>query len=262
MTIVPADLASVAADAAEAGSAVLRGLRDQRRSITLKTERLDVVTDADMAAQAAVLDVLSAARPQDAILTEEGVDITGCSGVRWIVDPLDSTANYARGIPIYSVSVAAEDEEGLAASAVGDPERHVIYGTERGARAVRRNAADVKAEHPTDRRRAVALFGLGPRSSPAHPRTALVPAHLLAEFGKVRSPGSPALGLAWVAAGVADVAYYEMDFSTWDIAAGTLLCLEAGLEVLSVGPAAPGLSPRLLAGPRALIEPSATVLLR
>lgn len=97
------------------------------------------------------------------------------------------------------------------------------------------------------------LFGRGPRMTAEHPRPSIVPAALFARFGKVRSPGSPALGLAWVAAGLADLAYYEMDFSAWGIAAGTLLCQEAGLAVISEPPIAEGLSPRLLAGTPRLV---------
>lgn len=247
-------LESLAIESCRAGMAALIGRRLRVRDIVQKGDRLDILTDADLAAQDAVLSIIRAARPDDAILSEEDVDTLGTSGHKWLVDPLDSTANYARGLPIYSVSVAVEDQEGAVAAAVGDPERDVVYSCSRGDRVVRRDGVALMPWHAADPGKALVLFGMGPRSTAQHPRTALVPAVLLGAFGKVRSPGSPALGLSWVAAGIADLAYYEMDFSDWDISAGCLLCAEAGLSVILAGPLADGLSPRLLAGVPSLVR--------
>lgn len=241
--------------------AALTDCLSHSRHVVQKGNRLDIVTDADIASQTAVLSVICHARPDDAILSEESVDMRGKSGLTWVVDPLDSTANYARGIPIYSVSVAVTDPDGALAAAVGDPERNVVYSSTRGQGVVRRSGEPVAPFHATDPSRALALFGMGPRTTTAHPRTSVVPAALLREFGKVRSPGSPALGLSWVATGLADLAYYEMDFSDWDVSAGCLLCREAGLSVILAGPLADGLSRRLLAGVPELVRTIARPLL-
>ena len=87
--------------------------------------------------------------------------------------------------------------------------------------------------------------GWGPRSSGR--RQGHVAGSLIHRVGKVRSPGSPALGLAWTALGRFDAAFYEMDFSDWDVAAGAFLCECAGLTVRREPADAPDSSPRLLA---------------
>jgi myo-inositol-1(or 4)-monophosphatase len=221
---------------------------EARGEARFKGAGLDVVTDADLAAEAAAIALLAQLRPDDGVVGEEGGERPGTSGVVWLIDPIDSTANYARGIPLYSVSVAARDPNGVVAAAVGDPERDAVFSTFRTAGGIRLNGIAVERPESPPAQRALAIFGMGMRSRPEHPRHSLVATTLFGTFGKVRSPGSPALGLAWTAAGLADVAYYEQDFNDWDVAAGSLLCSEAGLGVAFLGPAAAGLSPRLAAG--------------
>ncbi|MBS1838758.1 MAG: hypothetical protein JST64_13780, partial [Actinobacteria bacterium] len=92
---------------------------------------------------------------------------------------------------------------------------------------------------------AMVAVGWGPRSSGR--RQGHVAESLIHRVGKVRSPGSPALGLAWTALGRFDAAYYEMDFNDWDVAAGTFLCECAGLTVRREPADAADSSHRLLA---------------
>ena len=233
--------------------AILRAGRGARRRVAFKGERLNIVTDADLDSEAAILAVIGEARPDDGVISEERPPTAGTTGLSWLVDPLDSTANYARDIPIYSVSIAVRDETRLLAGAVGDPERDVVYSTAQHAGEVRVDGLAAHPRHVSDPSRALALFGVS-RDAPGHRRTSIVPATLIGLFGKVRSPGSPALGLAWLAAGRADLAYYELDFNDWDVGAGVLLCQEAGLSVTLSPPLAAGLGRRLLAGVPELVE--------
>ena len=250
----PAELERVAVAACRAGMTVLRSGRGAQRRVAFKGERLNIVTDADLDSEAAILAVISEARPDDAVISEERPATAGTTGLSWLVDPLDSTANYARDIPIYSVSIAVHDATRVLAGAVGDPERDVVYSTARDAGEVRVDGRAAQPRHVSDPSRALALFGVSRHGAPGHPRTSIVPATLIGLFGKVRSPGSPALGLAWLAAGRADLAYYEMDFNDWDVSAGVLLCREAGLSVTLSAPLADGLGRRLLAGVPELVE--------
>lgn len=251
----PAVLERLAIAACRAGMAVLRSSRGTQRRVAFKGERLNIVTDADLDSEAAILAVIGEARPDDGVISEERPATAGTTGLSWLIDPLDSTANYARDIPIYSVSIAVRDETRvLLAAAVGDPERDVVYSTARHAGEVRVDGLAARPRHVSDPSRALALFGVSRHGAPGHPRTSIVPATLIEVFGKVRSPGSPALGLAWVAAGRADLAYYEMQFNDWDISAGVLLCREAGLSVTLSAPLAGGLGRRLLAGVPELVE--------
>src|SRR5436305_1206841 len=102
-------LLDVALDAANGAAAILRGgFRQARVDVHTKSSPTDMVSEMDRAAEAHIDSVLTARRPDDAVLAEEGTDRAGTTGVRWIVDPLDGTTNYLFGIPDYTVSVAAE----------------------------------------------------------------------------------------------------------------------------------------------------------
>src|SRR4051812_13702121 len=96
-----AQLLQVAERAARAAAAVLVEHRGRRGpgAVSTKSSPTDLVSEADVAAEAAIREVLAAERPDDAILGEEGADTPGTSGLRWIVDPLDGTVNYLFGIP-------------------------------------------------------------------------------------------------------------------------------------------------------------------
>jgi myo-inositol-1(or 4)-monophosphatase len=236
------DLLEGAVAAARAGGAVLvEGLR-RPKQVELKTERASIVTWADVTAQEAILGVIRERFPGHAVLAEE--DHAGAGGaeaaeprVTWLVDPLDGTSNYAHGVPFACTSVAVRDSEGLAAGAIFDPFREELFT------ASRRGGAWLGDERLTV-------------SAVASPDAALVCTGIqsddpdaIAAFGRrvvalsracrgVRCVGSPALCLAYVAAGRID-AFLERDATfAWDVGAGALLITEAGglIEDLDGGP--------------------------
>lgn len=212
--------------------------------ISTKSSPADVVTDADLASERVVRDVVLSHRPADGMLAEEGTSIEGTSGVSWVLDPIDSTANFARGIPIWSISLAAMDARGVLAGVVAfPPGGEVISATADSG--VLLNGSRTFLGPPPSLSAAMVAVGWGPRSSGR--RQGHVAGSLIHRVGKVRSPGSPALGLAWTALGRFDAAYYEMDFSDWDVAAGAFLCECAGLTVRREPADAVDSSPRLLA---------------
>src|SRR5262249_11361013 len=96
--------------AVEAGALLLARLAEERTSVGTKSSLTDMVTEMDRASEAHIVRQLRAARPDDAILGEEGGDIVaGTSGSRWLIDPLDGTTNYLCRFPAWAVSVAAAD---------------------------------------------------------------------------------------------------------------------------------------------------------
>ena len=238
--------------AVAAAADVLRdrfGASDLR--ISTKGSPADVVTDADLASEHVVRDVLLSARPTDGMLAEEGTSIEGTSGVSWVLDPIDSTANFARGIPIWSISLAAMSTSGVLAGVVAfPPGSEVISAT--AASGVLLNGSRASLGPPPSLSASMVAVGWGPRSSGR--RQGRVAESLIHRVGKVRSPGSPALGLAWTALGRFDAAYYEMDFSDWDVAAGSFLCECAGLIVQREPADAADSSHRLLAARPELVE--------
>ena len=238
--------------AVDAAAEVLRGrFGADDLHISTKASPADVVTDADLASERVVRDLLLADRPSDGILAEEGTSIEGSSGISWVLDPIDSTANFARGIPIWSISLAAMDERGVLAGVVAfPPGGEVVSGTVSSG--VLLNGEKVSLGPPPTLPGSMVAIGWGPRSSGR--RQGRVAESLIHRVGKVRSPGSPALGLAWTALGRFDAAYYEMDFNEWDVAAGAFLCECAGLTVRREGSDAADSSHRLLAARPELAE--------
>lgn len=248
------DVLRLADEAARAAGAVLlERYGGPATGLTAKTSRTDLVSDADRAAETAVVEILRAARPGDAIVAEEGGggDGAGDGALHWLVDPLDGTINYLWGVPHWCVSVAAADAAGTLAAVVHDPLRGETFRARRGAGAeldgvpLRLSPAPPLAE---------ALVGTGfdYRAEERERQGARV-ARLLPRVRDVRRFGAAALDLAWVAAGRLD-AYFERGVSPWDWAAGALVVEEAG-GVVQTMPAGWGSPMGVVAGPEALVAP-------
>ena len=109
MTATGLELHDLALTTARSAVELVRG--GAERGVTVaatKSSDVDVVTETDRSVEQHIRDALLAARPDDAVVGEEGDDEPGTSGVRWIVDPIDGTVNFLYGIPQYAVSIAAE----------------------------------------------------------------------------------------------------------------------------------------------------------
>ena len=107
--------------AVEAGDRALSGRRSDAVKATTKSSTTDLVTIHDRAAEEAIVAGLGAARPDDAIVGEEGTNRAGTSGISWFVDPIDGTTNFVYDLPLWSTSIAATDAEGALVGAVYAP---------------------------------------------------------------------------------------------------------------------------------------------
>ncbi len=198
------------------------------RGVSAKSSRTDLVSDADRAADALVVERIRSAYPDDAIVSEEGGRVDGRSGRTWYVDPLDGTINYLYGMPHWSVSIACADGDGAVAGVVYDPVRAELFSAGRGAGATlgpRRLAVTSVADPGLALVATGFSYDAGERAAQAG-----VLGRLAGSVRDIRRAGSAALDLAWVAAGRLD-AYFEVSRSPWDSAAGELLVREAGGEV-------------------------------
>ncbi|HEX6583408.1 MAG TPA: inositol monophosphatase family protein [Thermoleophilaceae bacterium] len=190
-----------------------------------KTSATDPVSDADREAERVIRELLETERPDDALVGEEGSRTSGESGRRWIVDPLDGTVNFLYGLRAWGVSIALEDEDGLAAGVVFNPVSGECFEAERGKGAT----LDGRPIHVTDCRsleRAMVATGFSYEAERRAEQAELLVA-LLPRIRDLRRAGAAALDLAYVAAGRVD-AYYERGLKRWDEAAGLLLVHEAG----------------------------------
>jgi len=217
-------LAFIAALARDAGALLCERL-DEPREIAEKHPH-DLVTDADRASEALIVEGIRAAFPNAAILGEESGAHGGRGDERFIVDPLDGTTNYAHRYPLFCVSIAYERAGVVEAGAVFAPVLAELYAARRGGGCTR-NGVPVRVSSVAAVSDAMVCTGFNPA---AYARNGPYFAHLSNRAQAVRRDGSAALDLAFVAAGRFD-AFWEWDLKPWDVAAGGLLIEEAGGRV-------------------------------
>jgi myo-inositol-1(or 4)-monophosphatase len=193
--------------------------------VTLKGPT-DIVTDADKAAEEVLLEAIGRDFPGAAVLAEESGAYAGrAEGLRFIVDPLDGTVNYAAGLPHYSVSVGVERAGRLVAAAIHDPCRDELFLAVAGAGA----SCNGERLSVCEARLGDAVLATGfpydVRARGAEPFRLFET--FVRESRAVRRFGSAALDLAWTAAGRYH-GYWERGVKSWDVSAGLLLVREAG----------------------------------
>ncbi|MDQ6646045.1 MAG: inositol monophosphatase [Pseudomonadota bacterium] len=217
---------TIAARAARsAGNIILRYMNRIDGLNIVEKQRWDFVSEVDKLAEAEIIKELRRAYPDHAILAEES-GATGKGPLTWVIDPLDGTHNYLRGIPHFSVSIALLDKGVPIHAVVFDPLRDELYTASKGDGA-----------YINDRRMRVgkrenlggAMIATG---FPYRQREHLTPQldmtrAILGQAEDIRRSGSAALDLAYVAAGRYD-GYFEIGLKPWDMAAGVLLVHEAG----------------------------------
>ena len=204
----------------------------------------DFVSRADKKAEEVIYNVLAEARPGYGFLMEEsGVKEGTDKTHRFIVDPLDGTTNFLHGIPHFSISIALEQNlEGtpeLIAGVIYNPITDEMFMAEKGKgafindgklggadRRLRAAKRDIFAD-------CVFSTGIPFLGKPGHARLLRELHQVMAASSGIRRLGSAALDLAWTAAGRYD-GFWERGLATWDIAAGVLICREAGLRVESL----------------------------
>lgn len=228
------ELLETAFHAAAAGAAVLEKRDESEFDAVNKTSAGDWVTAFDVAAENAVVDVLRAERPWDAITGEEsGTHVPeNRSPVRWSVDPLDGTTNFIRDIVYYATSVAACDDQGnWLVGVVHAPALGRIYYAVRGMGAwVRRDGKDSRLTGPVPDRTG-ALYGTGFSYDPVIRREQFGNfLDTMDHYTDMRRLGAASLDLCMVADGTLD-GYSERGLHEHDWAAGALIAEEAGAHV-------------------------------
>ena len=219
-------LLEVARQAARAGAEPLRRLFGQLEHIRTKGEAGNLVTEADLAAESAVLAVLERETPHFPVLAEESGRRGGKGDLEWCVDPLDGTTNYAHGFPVFATSVGLLWKGLPLIGALELPALAQSFWAAAGEGAWRN---DTRLQVSNCRRVEDALLATGF----AYDRTRRLDnnyaefAHFTHRSHGVRRAGAAAVDLAWVAAGSLD-GYWERGLSPWDLAAAVVLVEEAG----------------------------------
>jgi len=224
------NLLQTSLDAARAAGDVLREKSATAPEVFEKSYR-NLVTDGDFAADKAIQGVIRAAFPDHLILSEESDladDIdnwTPPDGFWWIIDPIDGTSNYARGMPSWSVSIAAGKGEDLLAAAVYDVTRDHLFSAGKGLGASL-NGQPMKVSTQDEMARTMfsADWAVGEQYRLQILRLINV---LMPKVRSLRCWGTSALALAHLAAGFLDC-YVHVQLKPWDAAGGVLLIQEAG----------------------------------
>ena len=213
--------------AARRGGAVL--IRHLKKLDSLKVEkkgRNDFVSEADRAAERAVIEVIQKHYPDHAIEAEES-GRQGDSDHVWIIDPLDGTANFLHGFPVFCVSIGLQVKGRIEHAAVYDPMREELFTASRGAGAL---LDDRKIRVSGRKEIEFALVGTGfpfrQADSEMAPYLEML-GKVVKNTAGVRRPGAAALDLCYVAAGRLD-GFWETGLKSWDLAAGSLIIREAG----------------------------------
>ena len=192
----------------------------------------DLVTEADLAAQQAIHDFLSAKFSDHGFLGEEGaLQSVGSSGYRWIIDPLDGTSNYVHRFPYYAVSIGLQLRDELVAGVIYDPTRDELFSAAVGQGATL-NGKSLKPSRFSKLNQAMVIAsfppGVQPDSVPIQRFLRVLP-----KAQAVHRSGSAALNLAYVAAGRLD-GFWSMSLKPWDMAAGVVIVREAGGRITQI----------------------------
>ena len=220
-------LLNVAVMAARSAGNIL--IRKMVNLAKLKVEQKgpnDFVSDADIAAERAIIKTIQRHYPDHAILAEES-GAQGESDTVWIIDPLDGTTNYLHGFPVFCVSIAVQVKGRVEHAVVYDPLRQELFTATRGTGA-HLDSRRIRVSGQKILERALIGTGFPFREGGAElsPYMDML-VKVIRNSSGVRRPGAAALDLCYVAAGRLD-AFWETGLAPWDLAAGTLIIREAG----------------------------------
>jgi myo-inositol-1(or 4)-monophosphatase len=228
--------------AIEAGELAARRRREGVTVAATKSTIVDVVTEADREVEALIRGRIADARPEDAILGEEGGSSAGSSGLTWVVDPIDGTVNYLYGIPHYAVSIAVVEGDpdpatwrALAGCVLNPATGETFTASDGGGAYLGDELLRIGDAPPLGQALVATGFAY---AAEVRAQQGAVVQRLLPQVRDIRRQGTASLDLCFVAAGRYDV-YFERTLSPWDHAAGALVAREAGAVVKGRGDAAP-----------------------
>lgn len=217
--------------ARKAGRIIMRASEDIDRLDIEEKGKNDFVSEVDRQAEKEIIFHLRKAYPDHAIKGEEGGSLEGNdegAEYEWVIDPLDGTTNFLRGIPHYAISIACKHKGRLEHALIYDPVREETFSASRG-RGAQLNGKRLRVSKLKDLDGALIGTGIPFRSTQAGHLPAYIKSleDVASKTAGVRRAGAASLDLAYVAAGRLD-GFWEIGLQEWDIAAGALIVLEAG----------------------------------
>lgn len=219
----------VLSDAIQAGAEQLRRYFRGNFIVSNKEGINNLVTEADLASEKAIIAVIQNSFPDHFILSEETGEIPSFNEYKWIIDPIDGTVNFANGIPLCCVSIGVEKNGSMIAGAVYNPFLDEYFFAEKGSGA-ELNGKKISVSNKTSVGTSCIVTGFPYTYLDSANGPLQVFEKLIRQGIAVRRLGSAAIDLCWVAAGRFD-GFYEHSLKAWDSAAGFLIVEEAGGRV-------------------------------
>lgn len=213
--------------ARKAGNHIAKSLENADKIESTQKGNNDFVTNVDKEAEALIIAIIQSSYPEHSIITEESGLIEGKDkDVQWIIDPLDGTNNFVKGLPHFSVSIAVRLNGKTEVACVYDPMLNELFTAQRGAGAQLNNAR-IRVKGLKDLQGTILATGF-PFKQKQHSEAYLnILSSLFVECADFRRTGSAALDLCYLASSRVD-GYFELGLKPWDMAAGELIAREAG----------------------------------
>ncbi len=214
--------------ARKAGAIINRASMDLDLLRVTSKGHADFVTEVDRAAEQAIIEILSQAYPDHGFLAEESGAHRppGAADYTWIIDPLDGTTNFIHGFPQYAVSIGCKHDGQITQAVIYDPTRNDLFTATRG-RGAFLNDRRLRVSKRTLLQDSLIGTGFPFRNMDRLDQYLQLFRRITACTAGIRRPGAAALDLAYVAAGRLD-GFWEYGLAPWDMAAGSLLVIEAG----------------------------------
>lgn len=216
-----------------AGEVILSNLGQLSTADVQSKDAFDFVTNVDRLSESIIMQTIREKFPSHSFLAEETLQEKENGHYRWIIDPLDGTTNYIHAFPVFSVSIALQYKGSIILGVIFDPLRGELFHALKNSGCFLNNTR-VQVSSTASLDRSLIATGFPFR------KKALIDAYLDA-FKKVfsgvsdiRRAGSAALDCAYLASGRCE-GFFELNLSTWDIAAGSLLITEAGGIITDFG---------------------------
>jgi myo-inositol-1(or 4)-monophosphatase len=219
---------NIAVRAARSAGTVISRAFEQHDKIEIESKGSnDFVTNVDLSAEQAIIDTIKKSYPKHSIISEECGEIKGeDSDYQWIIDPLDGTTNFIKGIPHFSVSIALKIKGKLDQAVIYDPIRGELFTASRG-KGAQLNGFRIRVKQHKELSGTILATGFPYKQKQHLDAYMAMFKTLFEQTADMRRAGSAALDLAYVAAGRVD-GFFELGLKPWDTAAGELLVIEAG----------------------------------
>jgi myo-inositol-1(or 4)-monophosphatase len=209
-----------------AGNIIAKGFENQTDLLIEAKGDNDYVTRIDKEAEQAIIHKIKQSFPEHSFIGEEGGIVEGDKDFKWVIDPLDGTTNFIKGIPHFAVSIALIHKGRLDQAVVFDPIRGELFTASKGAGA-QLNSFRIRASKARELNQTILATAFPYKDKKSLAEYLQTFNKIFMQAGDIRRSGSAALDLAYVASGRYD-GYWESGLKPWDMAAGELLVRESG----------------------------------